>query len=558
MRFRALLALTLSGLALLPAVTADEKKADKEDKAPKKLTVAHIKLSGGMDEKAPSVDPLLGSLGETFKEKLDRIKKAKGDKDVHALLLEVDGLSVGWGQLDELSRAVAEFRKSGKKAFAYIESGTTKDYLLALACDDVCLPESSWLMLTGLRLEATFFKGLLDKLGVKADMMQMEEYKGAIEPFTRESLSKPNREQLERVLDDYYEKSLVARIVKGRPAKEFTPAQVKKLIDAGPYSAKAALKAGLVDRLDYDDSYEGVIKKALEAEEVKVVRDYGKKKDEEISIFSLYRKLLFGPSKATASRKDKVAVIYATGAITTGKSGSSLLGGDIMGSETMVKAIREAEKDKTVKAIVLRVDSPGGSAMASDLIWKELTRCKKPVVASMSDVAASGGYYISMAARKIYAEPGTLTGSIGVASGKLALGGAFAKVGIKTETIKRGAHAGMFSSEEPFSESERARMRALMEDVYDQFLDKALEGRKKAGKKMTRAELKKLAGGRIYTGRQAKANGLIDELGTLDDAIAAAWKMAGQPADKEPDLLQLPKPRGMFESLFESLADVQA
>ncbi len=281
-----------------------------------------------------------------------------------------------------------------------------------------------------------------------------------------------------------------------------------------------------------------------------MVKDYGKKKEEDLDIFGLYRKLLFGPSKSSSSRGSKVAVIYANGAIITGKSSSGFMGGEMMGSETIIKAIREAENDKTVKAIVLRVDSPGGSALASDLIWNEMKRCKKPIVASMADVAASGGYYISIAAKKIYAEPGTITGSIGVVGGKMAMKGLWDKVGIKTEVISRGAHSGILSSDEPFSDSERTTMKGLMLDIYDQFVDKSLEGRLKAGKKMTRKQLLDLAGGRVYTGRQAKENGLIDELGTLGDAIAEAAKLGGLPADKEPDLLLLPKSKGMFESLL--------
>ncbi len=541
-----------------PAPRAVAKKADEEPAGKKAANVAHVKLSGSLDERAPSSDPLFGSASpENFKARLDRIHKARLDKDVQALYLEIDGLSVGYGKLDELTRAIAAFRATGKKAFAYVESGSTKDYLVALACDDVCFPESTWLMLTGVRMEVSFYKDLFEKLGVVADMLQMGAFKGAAEPFTRNSLSKENREQLTSVVDDYFEKSIVDRIVKARPARKFTAEKVKQLIDAGPYSARGALRAGLIDRTGYPDAYPAAMKAMLKASSVKVVKNYGKKKEEELDVFGLYRKLLFGPTRSVTSRAPKVAIIYATGAITSGKSGSSLLGGEVMGSETMVKAIRQAEEDKTVKAIVLRVDSPGGSALASDLIWNELRRCKKPVVASMSDVAASGGYYISMGASKVYAEPGTLTGSIGVVGGKIATGGAWNKIGVKTEVISRGAHSGILSSTEPFSKSERETMKGLMQDVYDIFLDRVIANRQKAGQKMTRLQLEKLAGGRIYTGRQAKANGLVDELGTLDDAVAAAWKMAGMPADKEPEYLQLPKSRGMLETLLERSADAR-
>ena len=251
-------------------------------------------------------------------------------------------------------------------------------------------------------------------------------------------------------------------------------------------------------------------------------------------------------------------MIYASGVIVTGKSSMSLLGGESCGSTTMIEAIREAEKDDTVKAIVLRVDSPGGSALASDLIWHELKRCKKPIIASMSDVAASGGYYISMGASKVFAEPGTLTGSIGVVGGKLTLGGLYDKIGLKTETLSRGANAGILSTEKMFTDSERKAFSTMMHDVYDQFLDKTLEGRAQAGHKMTRKKLESLAGGRVWTGRQALANGLVDELGTLDDAVAAAWKAAAQPADKEPEILQLPKAKNILDMLMDMKADTRA
>jgi protease-4 len=527
--------------AALPAGAAD-----------KTVRLAHIKLSGSMGESPPSADPLFGGAGENFKDKLDRIKKAAKDSAVEGLYLQLDGLSIGWGKIDELSRAIADFRKSGKKAYAYLEAGDTKDYLIALACDEICLPESGWLMLTGLRAEVSFYKDLFEKIGLKADMLQMGDYKSAAEPFTRNSLSEPARKQLTLVLDDRYDHGLVERIVRARPGKHFTAEQVKKLIDEGPYTARAALKAGLVDRVAYGADFRKQLKKQLEADTFKIVKDYGKKKSEEVDFSNPFAILkLLAPPKSKSSKNPKIAVIYAVGVITSGKSEEGLMGADTVGSATMIQAIRQAEEDETVKAIVLRVDSPGGSALASDLIWNELRRSKKPLIASMSDVAASGGYYISMAARKIYADPGTLTGSIGVVGGKIALGGTFNKVGIKTEVISRGANAGILSTEKPFSESEKKAMTALMKDVYDQFVDKALEGRKKAGKKMTRDQLVDLAGGRVWTGRQAKENGLIDELGSLEDAIAAARALTDLPADKEPELLLLPKSRGFLDALIE-------
>jgi protease-4 len=551
--FLASAALPLRAEDSKPAKTA---KTDKADKGA--ATIAHIKFGGALEEKLADEDPFFGATNENLKAKLDRIKKAQTDANVKGLILEIDGLGVGWGKLNELRHAVADFRKSGKKAYAFMESGATKDYLLAAACDEICVPEAGWLVLTGMRAEVSFYKDLLGKLGVKADMLQMGAYKGAAEPLTRSSMSKELRERLESVLDDDFEHEIVGAIVHSRPAKHWTPEQVKKLLDQGPFNAHMALAAGLIDRIVYFDQVQDALKGGLRAERVKLVKNYGQKKGDDVDFanpFAVFAKLFKPPSGGESNKPNKIAVIYATGAIVTGKGGSGFMDGETIGSTTMVETIRKAEEDATVKAIVLRVDSPGGSALASDLIWNELRKSKKPVVASMSDVAASGGYYISMGARKIYAEPGTLTGSVGVVGGKIVLGGLYDKIGIKTEVISRGANSGVFSTTTPFTESEEKALRALMQDIYNQFVDKAMQGRERAGKKFTREEFLQLAEGRVWTGRQAKANGLIDEMGTLDDAVAAAKEMAGLKKDADIDLLILPRPRTFLDILKEGRAE---
>jgi protease-4 len=544
-------------LLVLPARAEDKPADTKADESKSLATLAHIKLSGSLDEGPVADDPLFGMLSESFKMKLDRIKKAKDDANVAGLFLQLDGVGGSWGKLDELRRALADFRKSGKKAYAYLEAGDSHDYLAAVGCDQVFMPESGTLMLTGVRTEVTFYKDLFDKIGVKADMLRMGDFKGAAEPFTRSSLSKENRQQLESVLDDYYEHSLIGAIVQGRAGRKWTAEQVKKLIDHGPFTAKVAMSAGLIDKLAYPDQMRDAVKGDLKAEQVKITRNYGKEEGEKLDFSSPFAilKLLAPTKSASSSKNPKIAVIYANGIIITGKGGKTFLGGEACGSTTIIEAIHQAEQDKTVRAIVLRVDSPGGSALASDLMWHALRDCKKPVIASMSDVAASGGYYISMAAKKIFAEPGTLTGSIGVVGGKIVIGGAEDKIGLKTEILTRGAHANILSLNTPFSDSEKEAMTAVMQDIYDQFLDKALQGRQKAGKDMTRDALVKLAGGHIWTGRQAKANGLIDELGTLDDAVAAAKQMAGLEKDAKTELLLLPKPRTLLDMLLESRTD---
>lgn len=528
---------------------AQDKKA--EEKA-KPASIAHIRISGSLEEGVAPADPLFSNMQETLKSKLDRIKKASTDVNIKGLILEIDGVDVGWGKLDELTEALNNFKKSGKKIYTYLESGEMKDYLLALSSDKVILPESGWLMLTGLRAEVTFYKEMLEKIGAQADFLKVGDFKSAIEPYTRTTMSESSRKQMESMLDDFYEKSIVARIQQERGAKKWAVEDIRKMIDNGPYTAKKASELGLVDFVGYFPAVTEALKKELKVDDINLIKNYGKEKVDDIDLSNPFALLkLFAAPKITSNSKPKIAVIYASGTINTGKSEQSLFGSESCGSTSMIQAIKQAENDKSVKAIVLRVDSPGGSALASDLIWAELMRCKKPIIASMSDVAASGGYYICMAASKIYAEPGTITGSIGVFGGKINMGGTYAKLGITSEVITRGANANLFSSTNSFSKSEREAMTKLIDDCYDQFITKALTGREKAGKKLDRKTLEGLAGGRVWTGRQAKENGLIDELGTMQDAIKMASKLGGLAVDTDPELLLLPKGKSFFDSILE-------
>jgi protease-4 len=530
-------------------ILAEDKKAEEK---PKPVAIAHIRISGSLEEGAAPAEPLFSSLQETLKSKLDRIKKASTDANVKGLILEIDGIDVGWGKLDELTEALNNFKKSGKKIYTYLESGEMKDYLVALSSNKIMLPESGWLMLTGLRAEVTFYKEMLEKIGAQADFLKVGDFKSAIEPYTRTTMSESSRKQMESMLDDFYEKSIVARIQMERGAKKWAPEDIRKIIDNGPYTAKKANELGLVDLVGYFPAVTEAFKKELKVDEITLLKNYGKDKVDDIDLSNPFALLkLFAAPKISSNSKPKIAVIYASGTINTGKSEQSLLGSESCGSTSMIQAIKQAENDKSVKAIVLRVDSPGGSALASDLIWAELMRCKKPIIASMSDVAASGGYYICMAASKIYAEPGTITGSIGVFGGKINMGGTYAKLGITSEVITRGANANLFSSTNSFSKSEREAMTKLIDDCYDQFLTKALTGREKAGSKLDRKTLEGLAGGRVWTGRQAKENGLIDELGTMQDAIKMAAKLGGLTVDTDPELLLLPKGKSFLDSLLE-------
>ncbi|MBM3994869.1 MAG: signal peptide peptidase SppA [Planctomycetes bacterium] len=527
----------------------------KTEKKPRTPQLAHIRLSGSLDEAPVAADPLFGTSGENFKSKLDRIRKAMGDQNIDGIFLHIDGLSIGYAKMEELRRAIAEYRASGKKVFAYLESGDAKDYLVASAADRVCMPAPGWLMLVGTRTEIMFYKGLFEKLGIRADFLQMGIFKFAAEPFIRDSMSKEARAQYNLVLGDFFTNSYIGSILRSRKGKKKLDSAdaVRNLIDEGPFTARKALDLGLIDDMQYLDDFQESIRQSLGFKELMLVKNYGSEKKAQLDLSNPFEllKILSPPKSSLGTKKDRIALIYAVGPIVTGKGGSSLFGGNMVGSTTLVDAIREADKDPKVRAIVLRVDSPGGSALASDLIWNELKRCKKPVVASMSDVAASGGYYISMGAKKVWAQPGTLTGSIGVVGGKLALGGLYQKVGLTTDTITNGKNAGILNTTHPFSPSEKKAMEALMQEVYDQFLDKVLENRAAVGKKFTRKQLIDLAEGRIWTGSQALERGLIDALGGLDDAIADAKVMGGLAKDADVDYLILPKARSMLDTLME-------
>ncbi len=513
--------------------------------APKKATVVYITLKGDYRE-GPSPAGLFSELQPSLGTMVGRLDSAATDKDVAAVWLKIEDLSLGRGKIYELRAAIARLRKAHKPVYAELTTADTSQYLLAAACDQIVMSPSGMLILPGVRAEVTFYKGLLDKLGLEFDALQMGKFKGAAEPYTRRQMSKPLRESIEAIVDDTYD-YLVATIAADRKLLDF---QVKSLMDHGLFTAENARKAGLIDEVAYADQFQEQLKKKLGVATLDLVRNYKKQRiDTDFSGISGMMKfmemLMGGKSAAETGTKPKIAVVYAVGPITEGKSTSGPFGDASMGSTTIVAALRKAAENPKVAAVVLRVDSPGGSATASDLIWRETVCMKKPVIASMSNVAGSGGYYIAMGAKKIIAAPGTLTGSIGVIGGKLVLRGLYGKVGLDTEVISRGANSGSMSATQPFTPEQRKTWTAMLEDIYHRFVQQAARGRK-----MSYDKLQALAQGRVYTGRMAKRLGLIDELGTLNDAVTAAKLAAGLKVDADVDLWLLPEPKTMFEQLF--------
>jgi protease-4 len=532
--------------AKAPPTDAGKAKPAEQPAAKRKVNVAQITLAGDYPE-GPAVGGLFGELQPSLAKIIRRLEEAGEDKEVAAVWLRIEDVELGRGKLHELRSAIAKLRKTGKPVYAELGGADSSQYLLAAACEQIIMPPSGMLIMPGVRAEVMFYKGLFDKLGIQFDMLQMGKYKGAAEPFTRTSMSPPLRESFEALVDDVYE-DFVANIAAGRGMKDY---RVKTLLDQGLFTAADARKAELIDQVVYPDQFRDSLRKTLKTDEINLVADYKKAKMETdfsgiTGMMKMMELILGGKPTEPAGKKPKIAVVYAVGPIMPGKSVTDIFGSSTVGSTTMVEALRKAADDPKVSAIVLRIDSPGGSAYASDLIWQETVRIQKPIVASMGDVAGSGGYYIAMGADKIVAEPGTITGSIGVVGGKIVLGGLYGKIGVTTETISRGKHSEALSSNQPFTPEERELWAGLLREVYRQFVSKAAQGRKRSYQ-----ELDKLAQGRIYSGRMAQANGLIDQVGTLADAITEAKKAAGLKPDEDVELLILPQPRTIFEQLFE-------
>ena len=519
-------------------------RGEPADKKPTAV-IAQVTLAGSLPD-GVGQGGLLADVAPHLHRIIERLDKAAADQRVKGVVLSIESPDLGRGRADELRAAIARLRKAGKPVAAHLVGSAPVHYMVALACDTITMPPAATLEITGVRTEVMFFKDLFDSLGLKAEILQVGEFKGAGEPLTRSSMSPQLREQYESFVGDLFEQ-LVERIAAER---RLAPERVRELIDTGVFTPDAAHEAGLIDAVGYEDEVAAAVAKKIELAEPKIVRDYAERKmDNDFSGLGGLVKLVemfSGQKQAAASGKGKqIAIVHVTGEIAEGKGRDDLLAGAAAGSDTVIKAIREAAKDDEVAAIVLRIDSPGGSALASDLIWREAERTKKPVVASLSDTAASGGYYIAVAADKIVAAPGTLTGSIGVVGGKVAVGGALERYGVHTDVVSKGKNAGWLSMQSPFTAAEREVFLGTMKDVYRLFTSKVA-----AGRKLDMEKIEKLAEGRVFTGRMAKEAGLVDRLGTLDDAIDEAKALAGLAADEEIERVLLPEPRGLFDDLF--------
>jgi protease IV len=464
----------------------------------------------------------------TVRALIDAIGRAKTDKRVKGLVLEPVGGAPFWARSQEIRDAILDFRKSGKKTIAYLEYGGEQEYFMATACEKVVLLPSSVLDIKGLATYEVFLRGAFDRIGVTPDFIHIGDYKTAINAYTQKTFTAAHREMATSLNHDAFDQLVEAIAV----ARKKSPETVRALFDEGPFVAEDALAAGLVDSLLYRDEVEEQIGLG----------------DEDTTDFADYVRAL--PPPFSFSSRPKIAVIYAVGTIASGEGPS----GDVAGSDTLVEYINQAADDRLVKAIVLRVDSPGGSSIASDVIWRALmlAREEKPLIVSMGDLAASGGYYIAMPGHVIVAQPGTLTGSIGIYTGKFAIGGTLEKLGASMEAVSEGKMAEMDSPARPFTEAERAKIEDQVQTFYDQFVTKVAEARK-----TTPEKIDAVARGRVWTGRQAKKIGLVDELGGLDRAVAIAKDRAKIPASTEVELVLFPPRASIFDALSHPLGQTE-
>lgn len=524
------------------AQAAETKKPSPPDKK-----VAMMRLRGMLSERESMMSLFMSDTDHgTLRGFIKRIDQAASDKAVKAMVLVIDEPMLAWGQVREIRQAIQRLRKADKKVHCHLAYADKGGYLIASACDRVSMVPSGELFLMGLGAEALYFKGLLDKLGITADIMHCGAYKGAGEPFTRTGPSAESQQQMNRIFGDLYDQML-GMIAESRGLRKEV---VKTIVDRGILSAREAAAEKLVDDLSYRHEFMENVRKTYKGAEL--AKSYGRQKGPDIdfsSPFAFFK--LLGQMMKTGDGKTKpaIAVVYVDGLITTGKSTESLFGEIIVGSSTLRSVLLKAAGDKNVKAVVLRVNSPGGSALASDIIHQAtqlVSKARKPLIVSMGDLAASGGYYVSAGADTIFAEPSTLTGSIGVVGGKIALGGLFDWAGISTHHYTFGKNAQLFNMTRPFNEQERKVVRDMMTDTYDQFKRVVVAGRRDRLK----GDIEDIAGGRIYTGRQALENGLVDKLGGLHEAVAFA---ADKAEIKDYTIRVLPKPKNLFDYINEAL-----
>ena len=526
-------------LLMIVAVLAVSLSVSGKGAVPQKA-ILEMDLEKGLVEDVPqdSLAQLMMKGQTTVRDVVDTLERAANDKRVAGIVVRVGASGMGMAEAQEIRDAVQNFRSKGKFAYAWAEtfgewSPGSNSYYLASAFDQVYLQPSGDVNLTGIMMQGQFVKGTLDKLGVRFRGDQRYEYKNAMNTFTETKFTPAHKEAMEKVMNSWY-----GQIVRGISQSRNIPEdQLRVLVDKAPFYGQEALDAKLVDGLKYRDEVYGEAKKKAG-------------NDAEL----LYAHKYLERAGRPHTKGQTVALIYGVGGVNRGKSGYDPLFGDVsMGSDTVSAAIRAAVDDKNVKAIILRVDSPGGSYIASDTIWREVVRAKqagKPVIVSMGNLAASGGYFVAIPADKIVAQPGTITGSIGVLGGKAYAKGFFDKIGISFDEVHAGANATVYSMTEDYTPQGWQRLQAALDRIYGDFTTKVAEGRK-----LPKERVLQIAKGRIWSGEDAKALGLVDELGGFPVAIKFAKQAANIPDEQDVNLKVFPERKGFFERIMDKGPD---
>lgn len=521
-----------SGLTLLILVFAVVKFAGSFAERP--VTVADgstlvVKLEGELPEKSPPEIPLpmfeahtpltVHQVWETF-------RKAAADSRVKAILFEPRGLEIGWAKMQEIHAEILQFKRSGKPVITYLRDPGAREYYLATATDRIYLAPEDALDLKGLRVETIYIKNTFDKLGIKADVIHAGKYKDAGDMLTQTSMSPETREVLNQILDQFYD-DLINTVAQGRKKQ---PEAIKAIIDRGPFMASEALESGLVDSLGYEEQATENMKSRLKQTELKKLTA------------KAYLKAPLAPGGVTR----RIALVVGEGVITRG-TGNANADDQGITAAGFIKLLKQVEDDSSIKGAIIRVDSPGGDGVASDDILheaKNLSR-KKPVVISMGDLAASGGYFISITGDPIVAYPNTLTGSIGVIFARMSLHGLYDKIGVNKQLLMRGHYADLDSDYSTLNEDQRRKIAGQIDAFYRAFVARVAEGRRK-----TFDQIEPLAQGRVWLGAQAKQNGLVDELGGLDRAVELVRQRAHIAASDKITLVPFPAKRSVFDVLF--------
>ena len=484
-----------------------------------------MRMAGDIPERAPVEIslPFYEETGSpTMLETWQALNRAANDPKIKAIVFEPRGVRTGWGKLQELRGAIEKFKQSGKPVYAHLYSPHTADYYLASAADKIFLEHDDMLNVKGLRIEEMYYKNALDKLGVKMEIEHAGKYKDYGDQYSRTSMTPETREVLNSFLDEWFS-DLVSVIAKGRRR---SPEEIAKMIDDGPFLAGKAHDLGLIDTLGYEDDLYAQLKDKLKMKALKKVslREYVR-------------------STPTSKEKTRIALLVAEGGISGANNADPT---DEITAAGMIKLMKQVENDSTIRGVIFRVNSPGGDAIASDEILHQakILAKKKPMVISMSDYAASGGYMVSMTGDPVIAYPGTITGSIGVVFGKVNLRGLYDKIGIQKETLKRGRFADIDSESQSLDPAERQKLREGIESTYKSFVSQVAEGRKRKFE-----DVEPLSQGRAWTGKQALSRGLVDEEGGLEAAITAIRKKANIPEKDRVAIVPFPERRSIFEQL---------